>query len=265
MERTFLLMGDHHIGSSVSICPPVVDLDDGGTYHASRGQRWLWDCWQDVIDRAGKVRPVLILNGDLAEGDAKARSTQVVTRNKTTVLRMAADVFDPLAKTCAGVYATRGTPAHVGKSSNLDEAIAEDLDAAQTPEKTYSWWELPLQYGRFRMAVAHHVTAGGMPWTRKSAAQKLAARIVFNAAERGEVAPDLVVRGHVHQWFDSYDAHRTRVVILPAWTLATEYIHRIEPGALAEIGAALVRTDGKTFEVEKWDYKPRGRQWHVLR
>lgn len=265
MTISFLKLGDTHVGSTVALCPPVVDLDDGGTYHASRGQRWLWDCWQDVAERAKQYDPVLVLNGDLGESDTKQRSTQVITRNKTTILRIAGEVFDVPAKVCRAVYATRGTPAHVGKSSNLDEAIAEDLGAVQSPEKTYSWWELPLQAERVKMTIAHHVTAGGMPWTRVNAAQKLAAKIVFNAAERGEQPPDLVVRSHVHQWFDSYDAHRTRVLILPAWTLATEYIHRIEPGALAEIGAALVHVNGSKFEIEKLDYKPKGRQWQVVK
>ena len=34
--RQLILLGDTHIGSTVALCKPVVELDDGGTYRASR-------------------------------------------------------------------------------------------------------------------------------------------------------------------------------------------------------------------------------------
>ena len=37
--KNLLFLGDTHIGSTVALCKPTVDLDDGGTYHASRAQR----------------------------------------------------------------------------------------------------------------------------------------------------------------------------------------------------------------------------------
>lgn len=253
------------MNSTVAVCPPVVNLDDGGTYHASPGQRFLWDSWLDVADRAAKYKPILVGNGDLVEGDAKNRSYQVITRNRTNALKIAADVFDVLAKVCSSVYIVRGTAAHVGKSANLDEAVGNDLDAVQAAPGVHSFWYLPLRVEAVPMSIAHHANMGGMAWTSPSAAQKLAAQLLFEAADNNTPAPALVFRSHVHRWCDSYDAHRTRVIFLPAWTLATEYIHRIKPGALAEIGAALVHVDGDKYEVEKLKYKPRGTQWVVVK
>jgi len=37
------VVADTHPNSTVGLCPPEVELDDGGTYHASKAQRWLWE------------------------------------------------------------------------------------------------------------------------------------------------------------------------------------------------------------------------------
>ena len=45
-ERTVVaIAGDLHVNSTVAVCPPVVMLDDGGEYRASKPQRWLWREW----------------------------------------------------------------------------------------------------------------------------------------------------------------------------------------------------------------------------
>ena len=53
----------------------------------------------------------------------------------------------------------------------------------------------------------------------------------------GDVPPDLAVRSHFHQFADSGQIHKikTRAVALPAWQLATEYVHRVAE-SLADIG-----------------------------
>ncbi|MBU2177537.1 MAG: hypothetical protein KJ556_20795, partial [Gammaproteobacteria bacterium] len=67
--------GDTHIGSTTALCPPIVRLDDGGEYRASREQRWFWDCWLrfwddvSVLKRKYRARVVAIDGGDQREGD----------------------------------------------------------------------------------------------------------------------------------------------------------------------------------------------------
>ena len=57
-ERPLLLRitSDLHAGSTVAICPPRVQLDDGGEYHASKAQRWLWERWKDFWIRGEAKR-----------------------------------------------------------------------------------------------------------------------------------------------------------------------------------------------------------------
>ena len=92
MENTgvnLIAVSDLHINSSVAICPPRVQLDDGGTYHPSPGQRWLNECFADFQARVNELKgvKVLMLCGDMGELDVKRRSNQLITTNKATIQR----------------------------------------------------------------------------------------------------------------------------------------------------------------------------------
>ena len=84
---------------------------------------------------------------------------------------------------------------------------------------------------------------------------------MFEYSDRGDRPPELAIRSHVHRWGDSYDAHRTRAIFTPAWTLATAYTHRIAPGAIADIGAVILHIDGGRVEVEKFKAEGLKRIW----
>jgi hypothetical protein len=127
-----------HTNSTVGICPPVINLDDGGTYRSSPVQRWLWECWLDQVERVKRIdasRKVLILNGDLGELDTKRRSTQLISANKAVIQAMVTDTLAPLVDVVDDVIVIRGTMAHTGKGGWLEESIAADLDHAIRPGK----------------------------------------------------------------------------------------------------------------------------------
>lgn len=260
-SANIVIISDTHIGSTVSLCPPVFTLDDGGEYHASRGQRWIWDNWLDFLSRVEQLKqPLLIFNGDMIEADAKRRSYQVITRNPSTLQRLAADILDPLVKMASGLYVIRGTAAHGGKSGNAEEQLAADFGAIHKRGEAYSRYHLPLQIGSLRLDIAHHATMGGAPTARTMAANRLAWQTMLEYQIARETPPDLVIRGHQHRWGDSYDAYPTRAVFSAGWTLATEYIESRSPGNLADIGGLIIRMDGEKWELEKAHYKPR-RTW----
>jgi hypothetical protein len=251
---TLLILGDLHINSTVALCPPEFELDDGGTYHLSPGQAWLWGHWLALLAIASHTPDlVTILNGDLAEGDTKQRSHQLITRNKATIKRMAVEVIEPLVKMSKATYILRGTEAHTGKSGAIEEDIADDLDLPGPTENVHSWFALPLSIGGIRLDIAHTMTGGGgMPWTRANAANGLAARTVMEYACRGEKLPDYVVRSHIHRCGDSGTNYPTRALITPAWTLATSYINKIAPLSLADVGAIFIQVECR----EVWFFRP---------
>ena len=252
---------DAHIGSAVALCKPCVTLDDGGEYHASKGQRWIWDCWLDFLDRCAKLdHPLVIFNGDMIEQDAKRRSYQVITRNPATIQRLAADILDPLVKMAGGLYVLRGTAAHGGKSGNAEENLAADFEAVQDRNKAHSRYHLPLKMGGLRLDIAHAGTMGGSPTAKPMAANRLAWQTMLEYQIAREQPPDLIIRGHQHRWADSYDAYPTRAIYCAGWTLATEHIESRAPGKLADIGGLIIRIDGTDIQCDKVKYEPR-RVW----
>ncbi|CAK0753212.1 conserved hypothetical protein [Gammaproteobacteria bacterium] len=264
---TLLIVGDLHINSTVAICPPEFELDDGGTYHQSPGQAWIWDNWQTFLGVTSGVKDlVTIFNGDLCEGDFKGRSDQLITRNTATIARMTSEVIDPLVKMSKAVYIIRGTEAHTGRNGALEETIARDFDLQGQTPNTHSWYTMLLSVSGRRFDIAHEVSGGfGTPLTRKNRANRLAFDTLTEYADRGEKPPDFVIRSHIHGMGDSYDNHITRGIITPCWTLATSYVNHKAPNAIADIGAVFIHIDdrGKT-DVWKFNPKPRKTQWMIL-
>ena len=273
MTDLLIAVSDHHINSTVALCPPSVNLDDGGTYTANPGQRWLWSCWLDAWKQIGEMangagRVVLVLNGDLGELDTKRRSNQIITPNKAVVQAMILETLDPALKVAQDVYVIRGTQAHVGKSAWLEEAIAADIGAK--PDKargTSSHWHLQGKLGALRIDIAHHASMGANPWARAYGANALAARVMWAyAVERGIAAPHLVVRSHNHKYATSGDNYPTQVYYTPCWSLITEFGYRSgRENDNPDIGLLVFEIDGEQVTPHKIIYKPTSerRIWSV--
>jgi hypothetical protein len=243
-----------------------VRKDDGTVENCSTSQYWLWENWLKLIEKAQSYNGnlITILNGDAIEGDTKDRTFQVVTRNPATLLKIAEECHEPIRKASKAMFVVRGTAAHGGKSGNLEESMARDLECEKTDIGTYSAYQWNLNVEGLHIDAAHHTNMSGVPWIKKEAAAKLAAKMIFAAADAHENPPDIVLRSHVHRWSDSYDMYRTRVIILPCWSLATEYTYRIAPGSIADIGAVFIHIDSGMYEVDKFKVTPMRKLWRVV-
>jgi predicted phosphodiesterase len=263
--KRILVISDLHINSTVALCKPTIQLDEGQNIEINNAQRWFWDNYLDLLERVDKQKPdILIVNGDALEGDSKNRSYQLFSRNPATIIKIASETLEPLINKVPAVYFVRGTSAHVGKSGNMEELLANDFDNSVEIDGRKSHWSLNLIVDGVRISAAHHTNMGGLPWTRPNAANALAAKIQFQYSQDREEPPDIAIRGHVHRWADSHEAYRTRALVLPCWTLATEFIHRIAPDTLPECGAAIITCDKGKFGIEKINYRPEARKWLVI-
>lgn len=270
MKTAIIEASDLHSNSTVAICPPKVNLDDGGTHHASREQRWMYDGWLDFIAWSKGLttgyRRVGVLGGDAGELDAKDRSTQLITTNRATVLRIVADVLDPFVGTLDSFYVIRGTEAHSGKAAWLEEAIGKDMGAINSKQDVYSFHQLRITADRVRLDIAHHASMPSLPWTEKNAANKIASIAMWRYGfDLEQPIPDLVFRSHNHRWSDSFDNHKTRAICMPCWSLLTEHGYRIgAENSKADIGGTVTLCDGGKYEVHKFKLEPmKGRVWKL--
>jgi hypothetical protein len=265
---------DQHCGSTVAISPPKIELDDGGEYVASKAQRWLWEKWLDFWGKAQERRESLnadlycVFNGDLTEGDHHG-TTQILSGNPAAQASVVNACVAPILDLePERLFFVRGTEAHVGKSAAFEERIASGLRKDKRPvvvdpdTGTSSWWHLRMDVQGVRLDFAHHGRFGQRPWTRGNVVLNLAAEIFYDHAADGEPHPHIAVRSHQHRYFDTASAHPTRVIQTPAWQLATAFIHRINPGALACIGGVLIVIQNGVPTVEPIIYKPeRAKAW----
>ncbi len=267
---------DQHCGSTVALCPERIKLDDGGEYAASKPQRWLWACWVDFWSRVEATRRkhhaklVQVYNGDLTEGDHH-KTTQILSGNPTAQAAVVnACLAVPLALKPDALFFIRGTEAHVGPSAAFEERIALGLSKDKRPvvkeaeTGNGSHWHATMDVQGVRLDFAHHGRMGQRPWTRINVVANLAAEIFYDHARAERPHPHLAVRSHLHQFADTHEAHPTRLIQTPAWQLATAYIHRIAPGAIADVGGLILTiTDGK-LEVEPVRYHPEPtKAWRV--
>jgi len=265
------VVSDTHINSTVALCTPTVILDDGGTYEASNAQRWIWHNWAEqfwpwVGQRAravGAKKIYGIFNGDIADSD-KHDGVQVITRNTTSIQRMAEQTLRPALDVIDEPIFVRGTEAHVGKSASIEEKIAEDLGGVRDPTNdTWSWWYFTGEFAGVQVDAAHHPeTSGRRPWTAKAAAARQSAITAAHYAKRGELPPHVALFGHVHYFADSGMDTMPRTFFLWPWQLTTAFGHRLGgggPGVRPLGGMILICRDGQV-SMEYQQYEPARRQ-----
>lgn len=268
------VVSDVHAGSTVALCPPEVGLDDGGAYKASRAQQWMWECWCDFWGRVDATRQHLdaqlytLFNGDLVDGNHHG-TTQILSGNPNAQAQVLNECIRvPLDLKPDRIWIIRGTDAHVGQSASAEERIADGLRRDKRPivseanTGSASHWHARVAIHGKRFDFAHHGRVGTRPWTKPNIVLNLAAEIFMEHAgedfdaNRPPTAPHVAIRSHMHQFVDTGNAHRTRVLQTPAWQLATSFINRIAPGKLGEVGGIIIVVrEGQAPEVTPVLYK----------
>ena len=265
---------DQHAGSTVALCPPKVVLDDGGEYHASKAQQWLWDRWLAYWQRVSEVQKSLgadlwqVYNGDAVEGHHHRHEHVIANNPNAQRLVWTETIRVPLALAPSKMFVVKGTTAHVGAEGASEESIADGLRRDKRPividpdTGMSSWWHLRINVQGLLLDFTHHGRTGQREHTRASNATLHAHDVFLSHAKNGERHPDLCIRSHYHRFNDSHDSCPTRVVTTGAWQLKTGHVHKVAPDSVADIGGVIiVIRDGK-YEVEKVCYRPdRGSVW----
>ena len=267
-KSLIIAVGDTHINSSIGLCLPSFNLDDGGTYKASKKQRALWEAWLDFWQTMSKIeadRKILFLNGDVGELDINRRTTQLITVNKANVLSLIVETLAPALDVVDDIYVIRGTIAHVGKSAWIEEALADDLGAIPNGDAKSHWHFRGVCEG-VKLDITHHAAMGRLPWTEKNAANKIASIVIYRYLhDMKQPIPDIVFRSHNHRYSDSGGNYDTFAVCLPCWQLKTEYVFRLgQENTLPDIGGVYAICEDGKYTYDKILYKPRtNRVWQT--
>lgn len=260
---------DQHCGSTVALAPPVITLDDGGEYHASKAQLWLWHKWQAYWEQVEQTRRRLdatlmqVYNGDLTEGDHH-RTTQILSGNPTAQAAVVNEVLRvPLALKPDHIVGIRGTEAHVGPSAAFEERIFTGLRKDGWPVMrdddtgNSSHWHWTFEHQGVRLDIAHHGKFGSRPSTKMNTVVALALDIFTEHKLQDRPHPHLAIRSHMHQYGDTGSIYPTRLIQMPAYQLKTAFVHRISTtGKLSDVGGIIVTIVNGKLDVEPVIFRP---------
>jgi len=257
MATLLAVVSDTHINSTVGLVRPQIQLDDGGTYKASKSQRQLWAWWVDYWSDLPKAdRTIGIFAGDIVEGDTKKRSNQIITRNRSTMLSMAIDTLEPALDVCDSIYIIRGTEAHTGKGGELEELLAQDIDTVVPNGTAAAWWYLEHVCEDVRLFMAHHTTGGRLPWTFANAANRNAMEAFYYFTNLGKLPPQILCYSHLHLFANSGRGnYPTQCFHTPGWQLKTGYTNK-KPLSLADIGGLFIICKDGDYSWQKKIYTP---------
>lgn len=254
MDR-IAVVSDLHACSSVGLCPPKVNLDDGGTYIHSPFQKAVWQNWLDFWQRfyALDGTKYVVFNGDTLDRELG----QSITNNEADMLKLTMAATEPARRANTTIFQVRGTGYHVGPAAYAEEEFATLINAEKCPDTgTHSWWHLRMEMQKVQLDIAHHTNIGGLPWTSVNPLLRLIFEIQIDNQRNGIPLPNLVARGHVHQYVDTKDLHpTTRVWTTPAWQLKTAYGFRRVPNKITEFGGSIISIDNGNYSVEQIIYR----------
>jgi hypothetical protein len=269
-EPLVIWAGDLHINSTVALCCPEYEKDDGNFHTNSKLQNALWDewcrSWKYIKQKAKGREIVTIIGGEIADEMIKHPSFQYITHNTDDIRQMAQETLEPMLNVTDSLIVLRGTEAHSGINANLDEGIAREIGSNFSrvsivkDGKKFSHWYLKIYIGGRLFDLAHHVTMGNARRTERNAANQLSADLQMdyvrkwadNRQDRFEL-PDYALRGHVHRYADSGENWPIHSIICPAWQMMTSYTHRISASAQKpDIGLVIIEPAQKEVEVIRY-------------
>lgn len=277
MRVLLLQVGDTHFGSRVAVCPPSVELEDGGTYQANGVQRWLWDRWVECARAVGEIhddwgaeRFHVVHMGDIIDG-AKHASWQRIgpnTSEQKGAARRGLDVFFGELPDMTSLRFIRGTPAHAGQAHGHEESVAKHFVNERLPvvplddrRACHYRAQFVTETGH-RVDALHHDTVNGRrPWTRHASAARLAEVIWNTYARNGQPAPDVAMRGHTHFFKDSGLSAPLRAVVSPGWQMKYDWVEQVAPEEWPAVGAVVWKLEtGKRPVIEPLLYQPATRE-----
>ena len=254
-KNNLVVVSDMHIGCRRGLCPPDgVELDDGGRYHPDKLQKKIWSMWENfwkvfvpTVTQGDEYD--LLINGDVVDG-AHHNGTTQISQNPEDQRRMALKIIDWIdgtAEKLGDLYWTRGTEAHVGQSSHLEETLARECGALPDEEGKYARYELwyRMKGGGLIQAMHHVGTTSSMAYEATALGKEMA-EMNAECARWGLEVPDVIVRSHRHRHIEvRLPAKNTTqiAVVTPCWQAKTPFVWKIAGARISvpQFGGIVIR------------------------
>jgi hypothetical protein len=243
-KRTIIaVISDTHGGSRLALMNPTVEL-----YHENeegelipyvptptKSQEYLWGVYVDniasVMALAGDDEVIVIHNGDLTMGNK--HSNLLVSDRLSDQILIAVANLSPWLE-CPNVKSmqiTMGTAAHNFGEGSGDLLVTQILGFKYPGKSIRAMYHGLFSCRGKRLDVAHHGPGvGSREWLKGNVARFYARDIILGCLANGHPIPDMILRGHVHEFIDEevpLGVHKTRMVITPSYSMLGDYATQV--------------------------------------
>lgn len=255
--KAIIAVSDLHIGSTVGLCLPEMQVVDGGTYAANPFQltlykNWLnfWGEYVPAFTRRARKR-VLVINGDVIDG--VHHNTVNILSNSLEVQEAAAiRVIKDIRRICPvkidELHFVAGTEAHAGQAGECERRIAKETGGAPDGGGEYAPFQRWMEVDGTLFQFAHAIGTTSSAAYESSAPMRELVSSLVEAAQWGRPLPDVLVRSHRHRFIEvpiPTERGRIRLVVTPGWQLRTPFVERVDRMRMPHIGGVVFQVEGE--------------------
>jgi len=246
-------MSCNHAGGLLGLTPP--DRIDART-RATQEPLWAW--YVKALQDIGPVDLAIHL-GDMVDGEGKAETLGLFTTDTKDQAALAAESLR-LVQTDRWALCY-GTPFHTVGTYSYEELVADAL-STKIADTQY------LEVNGLRISARHVVGRSDTPYGQGTLAHKEVMRDFFLAIREGSEPADLVLRGHVHLFWETGSLTQ-RGVLCPCLQTPGGIYGRKMRGWGYDMGMLLVTVpaSGRLWDVKidpvSVDFAVRGRREYV--
>lgn len=243
-RKIVLCVSDQHAGFSLGLCNPETELrgDLKGTIKypsLTESQKFLWELYTKGISElrafAKKDEIVVLSLGDITHGMVHLEE-QVSTRmsDQSTI---AYYNFLPILsiKNVTHLRMIIGTGVHVFGEGSADDVVSLALKNKFPKTNIKVMYHSRLKIGETIIDAAHHGPGlGTRVWTKGDTARQYLKSILMSDFLSNEIPPDLVLRGHYHEYVKAWaeiNGHEAWLMVLPSLCLMTDFARKATASA----------------------------------
>jgi len=262
LSRYVLNVSDFHVGNMFGLFPANFRTSTDSILMLNSGQRYLLECWEDIISKQPETIDILNLNGDMIDGQNRFEISRGLSEvDPMWQVRAAEQLLEPLVSRAKEIRFTQGSTYHVGRGGAWDEVLAERIGAKRDAWGHYAsaWWRyyFPGEDG-FYFDLAHRQST-----TIRYRSMPLERELDFclgRFARMGVAPPSKIVitRSHTHVGYSKWEEECGIAVSTPAMKLQDDFAktritpNRIIPDNLGVVGYYI---DGDELHVEPYLYR----------
>jgi len=225
--RYILMLADLHVGHAFGMMPDGYTNSAGNGIELNVAQRYLWDCWQDLLEKLPQRIDTLLLVGDMVEGQNVAEEARGLSEvDPFYQINAAAEILAPVVSRVPvvgdnrNVYIVAGSKYHVGHGR--EHLLGKRIQAVPRNGRYAPMWR-HIIIDDVLIELAHHQS-----FTIRYATMPLEREYGFELERTGRrreaLPPEVViVRAHTHKGYRAVEERGALCVSLPAMKLQDDY------------------------------------------